>query len=114
MKGRAAAIAVALLTFPAASEAGTVTLHRPPCADEQGKYGQCNPDEATFTAAPGERNDLTFKYDPASPGSPPASITFHDSGATLQVPDKSCEQIDEHTARCTSYALIAIVDAGDG
>src|SRR4051794_2522099 len=110
---RAIVLALCVVASPTAANAATVSVHRPPCADEQGKYGQCNPDEARFVAASGERNDLTFTAEQGTPGSSVVTITFHDTGAPLH-PDPGCEQVDEHTVKCTSFALVAIVDTGDG
>jgi hypothetical protein len=107
----AAAFAVAVL--PGVAHAASVTVYVPPCAEEQSKYGQCYPDEARFTAQPGERNDLTITSGPGGTLGQGTAVTFHDEGAPVQAMG-NCQQVDDHTAKCISYALIAVVDVGDG
>jgi Ca2+-binding RTX toxin-like protein len=108
----ALAIAIAMTALAPSAHAATVSVFVPPCADEQSKYGQCYPDQARFTAETGERNTLTITAE-AQAGTSPASVTFHDDSATITA-DKTCRQVDEHTATCTGYAIGAVVDAGDG
>ena len=112
MRPPALAVVLVALALPGAARAATVGIYVPPCQEEQSKYGQCYPDEARFKAAPGEPNDLTITAGSTSvPGG--VSYTFHDGGAPVQA-DRTCQQIDEHTAKCSSMTLVPIVDVGDG
>jgi hypothetical protein len=109
MRRVVAATALALLC-PAAAQAATVSVYVPPCALEQSKYGACYPDEARFVAASGEQNRLAVTHDASS--MQPA-LTFTDSGAPLTA-GAGCTQVNDHSATCTGYDVIAVVTTGDG
>jgi hypothetical protein len=109
---RMLAAAAAGLVFPAAAQAASVSVHVPPCAPEQSKYGACYPDQARFAAASGEQNKVTVSRSVDPPSYQPR-LTITDSGAALHA-GAGCTQVDEHTATCTGYNLIANVAAGDG
>ncbi|HEX6712680.1 MAG TPA: calcium-binding protein [Thermoleophilaceae bacterium] len=111
MRGAVAAAALALLV-PAAAQAGTVSVYVPPCAPEQSKYGACYPDEARFTAADGELNKVTITRATEPPSFQP-QVTIKDGGAPVKA-GGGCTQVDDHTATCTGYNVVAIVAAGDG
>jgi hypothetical protein len=105
--------AVALvLALPAGAQAATVSVHVPPCAPEQSKYGACYPDEARFVAADGEENRVTVARAVDPPAYQP-KLTFTDASAPLTA-GAGCTQVDEHSATCTGYTVIAVVTAGDG
>jgi Ca2+-binding RTX toxin-like protein len=109
MRRAVAATALALLC-PAAAQAATVSVYVPPCALEQSKYGACYPDEARFVAADGEQNKLTVARDTSSLQ---PTLTFDDDGAALTA-GAGCKQVNDHSATCTGYNVIAVVTAGDG
>lgn len=109
---RAVAAAALALLVPAAARAATVSVHVPPCTPEQSKYGQCYPDNASLVAAEGEQNKVTVTR-ATDPVSLQPRITFTDEGAPLTV-GAGCERVDEHTATCTGYNVIATVNTGDG
>src|SRR3954463_1959504 len=109
MIARVTAILVVTLAVPAGARAASVSVYYPPCAPEQSKYGQCYPDEARFVAAAGEQNRLTV----AGPTPFQPRLTFTDDGAPLTA-GAGCTQIDDHSAACTGYNLVAMVAAGDG
>ncbi|MEA2492118.1 MAG: hypothetical protein QOJ29_29, partial [Thermoleophilaceae bacterium] len=112
MTRRALAIAVIALAAPCTAHAANVSLYVPPCAPEQSKYGACYSDEARFTAAPGEANKVTITRTVDPPAYQP-QVTLKDDGAALEA-GAGCKQVDEHTATCTGYNIVAIVNAGDG
>jgi Ca2+-binding RTX toxin-like protein len=107
MRARAACIAflavqLALAGFSAAARAATVELRDP-------GYG----DLIRFTAAPGERNDVTFTEIEDSSAS---AYLVRDAGAPLTV-GRGCVLVDTHTAACvaTSGAMYEMhVRLGDG
>jgi hypothetical protein len=107
----AAVAAAALLAAPGAS-ASSVSVYQPPCAPEQSKYGQCYPDEARFAAEPGEANRVTITRTVDPPTYQPR-LTIKDDGASLHA-GSGCTQIDDHTATCTGYQVVAVVNTGDG
>ena len=111
---RGAVLAAALVAALAGTaHAATVSVHRPPCSEEQSKYGQCYSDEARFIAAPGEQNRVTITAQPSAPPDYQPRLQIRDDGAPLTA-GAGCRQDDAHTATCTGYNLIATVDAGDG
>src|SRR3954470_14378482 len=62
--------------------------------------------EVTYTAAPGERNDVTVTR-------PGGAVLVHDAGA----PVSGCQAIDAHTAQCSpppSEPILVRVLLGDG
>src|SRR3954447_15069783 len=62
--------------------------------------------EVTYTAAPGERNDVTVTR-------PEGAVLVHDAGA----PVTGCEPIDPYTARCSppvAEPVLVTVLLGDG
>jgi hypothetical protein len=109
---RAVAATALALVLPAAAQAATVSVHVPPCAPEQSKYGACYPDEARFAAANGEQNRVTVTRTSEAPNFQP-SMTFTDDGAPLTA-GQGCVQRGEHSATCTGYDIVAFVEAGDG
>ena len=113
MRRLASSIAAAF-ALAGASPAGaaTVSVYRPPCSLEQSKYGQCNPDQAQFSAKPGEANRVTITRTVDPPLYQP-KVAFRDDGAPLTA-GEGCTQVDDHSADCTGYQLVAVVDTGDG
>jgi hypothetical protein len=107
---RAVGAAALALSCPATAQAATVSVHVPPCALEQSKYGACYPDEARFVAADGEQNRLTVARDTSSLQ---PTLTFTDDGAPLSA-GAGCKQVSDHSATCTGYNVIAVVTAADG
>jgi hypothetical protein len=109
---RAVAAAALALLCPAAADGATVSVYVPPCALEQSKYGACYPDEARFVAGDGEQNELTVTR-ATDPASFQPKLTFSDAGAPVTA-GSGCTRVDDHTATCTGYSVIAVVSAGDG
>ena len=109
---RAVAAIALVLALPAGAQAATVSVFVPPCALEQSKYGACYPDEARFVAADGEQNRITLARATEPPAYQP-KLTFTDTGAPLTA-GAGCTQVDDHSATCTGYSVIASITAGDG
>jgi Ca2+-binding RTX toxin-like protein len=61
----------------------------------------------TFTAAPGETNDVAV----AGTVFPTASVRVSDAGAPLTV-GTGCDVVDDHTATCADLPMV--IDTGDG
>ena len=90
-----------LLALAAPASAGTIVTG----GDCSARY-YCT-HEATYTAAPGERNDVTV----TRPG--PGLAQIHDAGAPVQ----GCLRVDDHTALCgapASESFTIQVNLGDG
>ncbi|MBJ7473115.1 MAG: calcium-binding protein [Solirubrobacteraceae bacterium] len=96
---------------PSAALAGRVAMPEPPDVTKGSPF----PDLATFSAFPGERNQLTVAVQLVGPAtSQQLQWTFSDAGAALVAADR-CVQVDANTATCTSpFATQPTADLGDG
>jgi hypothetical protein len=82
---------VLLLCGCGAASAGAATVGETTACD---KPGSCRPETMTFTAAPGERNDVTVSQ-------LVAGLEVHDAGASIDIAAGSgCTSVDPHTAIC--------------
>ena len=94
-------VLLALLALAAPASAGTIK----PESDCSFRY-YCS-HKATYTAAAGERNDVTVSWPE------PGRVVIHDAGA----PVSGCLRVDEHTAMCgapASESFQILINLGDG
>ena len=91
-------IAAVIVLTPATAFAGAVTATRCSYYDRE-----CTT-STIFTAAPGERNDVTYSPEPTG-------TTVRDAGAPV-TPGRGCVALDAHAARCSGFDVR--LDLGDG
>jgi hypothetical protein len=111
----AVAVLAAALAAPGAASAASARIAGESIQDDTCRYlpEECALVILEYEAAAGERNDVSFEFDPSAESG--YAATVRDAGAVIE-PGAGCERVDEHTARCRPGSPLdeVRVRAGDG